>query len=567
MPIRPGYEAVMCLDDTAWSPTFPEISFRLRPDEQIVFAFAFILGETPDELRRTGELLRGRSALDWLNQTWQSRTERYGRLSIPDDPYYAESYIRLVEEGSTATLYTTGGIYWGGGPSGFSDFGMALFEPRFVADVIARSLAGFRPRKPDESPPPDITYSLVGALGPLPSTGLYYRMTGDRAFFQQHPEVLSFARERLGDVVKAREGEAFLFPSKMLWDGPSRGDYHTGSNVLAWMAFNGMARVAREAYGESELADEWSAIAADVKRDILRYCVGEGSLGRRFYEGANRDGTFVAGHDGEEAFTTLMPFFGFCEADDPAYINHARLALSPENPLYIAEVDGIAWADGRDGSWHGNWTGSSPPPRGPTTMPGQMAMLAGITNERELHDRLEQLRGLTDLDGSIWWWPYSYPARDPALVRRRDVGGCDLSKSGYAAALYLCVFVNNILGLSVDVPAQQVALRPFCPWPSFTWEHCRLGSAVFDFSYNHHDHRVVGEILNRNEKQFEGVIELTLPKGAKAQAYRANGRETDEVQRRLRYNRPAARMSAHIAPGGKLRFEVDYAPSAGTHKE
>lgn len=566
VPIRPGYEAVMCFDDTAWRPAFPEISFSLPPGGKNVFAFAFILGEGPEELQRTGELLRRRSALDWLNQTWQSRIERYGRLTIPDDPYYAESYIRLVEEGSSAILHTADGVYWGGGPSGFSDFGMALFEPRFVADVITRSLAGYRSRKRGEPPSPDVTYSLAGALGPLPAAGLYYRMTGDRAFFQQHPEVLAFARERLADVVQTREGEPFLFPSKMLWDGPSRGDYHTGSNLLAWVAFAGMARVAREAYDQPELAAEWSAIAASIRSDILRHCIGESSLGPRFYEGANRDGTFVAGHDGEEAFTTLMPFFGFCETDDRAYVNHARLALSPENPLYVAEVDAISWADGRDGSWRGDWSGSSPPARGPTTMPGQMAMLAGISSERELHDRLEQLRGLTDLDGSIWWWPYSYPATDPALVRRRDVGGCDLSKSGYVAALYLCLFVNNTLGLSVDVPARQVALRPFCPWPSFAWERCRLGSAVFDFTYQERDGRLVGEIANHNDRAFDGVIELTLPEGAHASECRADGVPAEKIERTHRYGRPAVRVSRAISPGDALRLEVHYAAATDSER-
>ena len=563
VPLRPGYEAVMALDGTAWEPEFPEIGFSLPPGGQTIFAFAFILGESPEEVWQTGKMLRGRSALDWLNHTWQSRTERYGRLTIPDDPYYAESYVRLFEEGATAILRTADGLLWTGGPSGFSDFAMVLFEPRLVADIIAHSLSGYRPRRPGEPPRVDLAYSLAGAVAPLPDVALYYRMTGDRAFFQQHPEVLAFARERLADIVQTREGEPFLLPSKMLWDGPSRGDYHTGSNVLAWLAFGGMARVARDAYGEPELADEWSAIASAVKRDILRYCVGEGSLGPRFYEGANKDGTFVAGHDGEETFTTLMPFFGFCEADDPAYINHARLALSPENPLYVAEVDGIAWADGRDESWQGNWSTGAPPPRGPTTIPGQMAMFAGIRNEREIHDRLEQLRGLTDLDGSLWWWPYSYPAVDPALVRRRDVSGCDLSKSGYAAAVYLCLFVNNILGLSVDTPAHQVSLRPFCPWPSFTWEHCGLGAARFDFRYEHRDGRVTGEITNRNEQVFDGTIELTLPAGTHASECRANGMLTEKMERTRRYGGPAVRMSAPIAPGESLRLEVGCAAATG----
>ncbi len=567
VPIQPGYEAVMCLDDTTWGPAFPEVSFSLPPAGGKILAFAFLLGETPEELRRTGEMLRQRSALDWLNETWQSRRERYGQLTIPDDPYYAESCIRLVEEGSSAILEGADGVVFRGGPSGYSEFAMSIFEPRFVADAICRDLAGYRPRDQEQPPPASLIHSLAGAVGALQFVALYYQMTGDRSFFQQHPEVLSFARERLGDILATREGEPFLFPSEMLWDGPSRGDYHTGSNVLAWVAFQGMARVAREAYDEPQLADQWSAIAAKMKQDILRHCVGQGSLGPQFYEGGNADGTFVPGHDGEEAFTTLMPFFGFCEADDPRYVNHARLALSAENPLYVPEVDGIAWADGRDGSWKGQWNPDAPPARGPTTMPGQMAMLAGISNERELHDRLEQLRGLTDLDGSIWWWPYSYPAADPALVRRRDVAGCDLSKSGYVAALYLCLFVNNILGLKVDVPDHQVSLRPFCPWPEFTWRGCRLGHSLFDFSYEQREGRASGRIVNRNDCTFEGVIELTLPEGARAEVCEVNGKVTGKVERTRRHGRPAVSTSAPIAPGESLCLEVEYTPVAATGRE
>jgi hypothetical protein len=552
VPVKPGCEAVLGLDDTTWQPAFPEISFTLQPDEEAIFSFAFILGESPEELRQTGELLAERTSLEWLNETWRSRAERYGRLRTPDDPYYAESYIRLIEEGRSAILRSADGTYFGGGPGGFSDFGMTLFQPEFVAEAIARTVSGWRPRTPEEPPPPWLTHSLVGALGPLPHAGLYYRMTGDRSFFQQHPEILGLARERLGDILATREGEPFLFPSEMLWDGPSRGDYHTGSNVMAWLSFHGMARVARDAYDEPELADEWSAIAAQVREDILIHCIGESSLGPRFFEGANADGTLVPGHDGEEASTTLAPFFGLCEADDPAYINHAKLALSPENPLYAPEVDGIWWVDARWTAGDGmhRWSG--------TTMPGQMAMLAGISDERELHGRLEQLRGLTDLDGSIWWWPYAYPCTDPHLVRRRD-SGCDVSKSGYVAALYLCMFVNNILGLRVDVPARQVSLRPFSPWPEFTWERCQLGNSLFDFAYEHRDGRIVGRITNRNESAFEGLIELTLPEGASAEAHQVSGVGTGNIEHTERYRRPAVRMTNSIAPGGTLQLEVEYA--------
>ncbi|MFB3881371.1 MAG: hypothetical protein ACE149_08905 [Armatimonadota bacterium] len=558
VPIQPGYEAVMCLDHNAWSPTFPELSFSLPPGGQGIFAFAFLLGETPEELRRTGELLRTRSTLDWLNQTWRSRAERYGRLRIPDDPYYAESYSRLIEEGASALMYTDNGLLWTGGPSGFSDFAMVLFEPRFIADIIAQSLSGFRPRKPGEPPSEDLSYSLAGAVGALPDAALYYRMTGDKEFFRAHPEILAFARERLTDLLSVREGEPYLFPSKMLWDGPSRGDYHTGSNVLAWLSFEGIAEIARSAYEDPKLADEWSAVAARIHADIDRYCAGEGSLGRRYYEGANSDGTFVLGHDGEEAFTTLMPFFGYCQADDPAYVNHARLALTRENPLYIPEVDGIGWSDGRDAQ-----TMRAAPPRGATTLPGQMAMFAGAVNEGELHDRLEQLRGFTDLDGSLWWWPYDYPALDATHVRRRDVAGCDLSKGGYVAAIYVCLFVNNILGLHVDVPAHQVSLRPFCPWPEFSWERCRLGNSIFDFGYENRDGCAQGLIVNRNDGAFDAAIELTLPEGAQVREVTMSGTATDKATRTRRFGRPAVRLSEHLPSGEALRLEVTYSTAGG----
>ena len=119
--------------------------------------------------------------------------------------------------------------------------------------------------------------------------------------------------------------------------------------------------------------------------------------------------------------------------------------------------------------------------------------------------------------------------------------------------------MNNILGLSVDAPAHHVSLRPFCLWPEFTWASCRLGNSIFDFAYEHRDGHIVGQITNRNDCAFDGVIELTLPEGATAKACKLNGTETEEVQHTERYKRPAVQITDSIAPGRALQLEVHYA--------
>jgi hypothetical protein len=116
------------------------------------------------------------------------------------------------------------------------------------------------------------------------------------------------------------------------------------------------------------------------------------------------------------------------------------------------------------------------------------------------------------------------------------------------------------------VPAQQVALRPFCPWSSFTWEHCRLGSSRFDFAYEQRDGRLVGEIVNRNDRAFDGVIELTLPEGARLSECRANGVPAEKIEHTHRYGRQAIRVSRAIAPGDALCLEVHYAAATDSER-
>jgi hypothetical protein len=577
-----GRESMLCLEGETWDPSSREIGLSLQPNQGTTVSLAFILGESGEELHRTGRLLRGQSALDWLNATWQFHVARLGRLSIPDDPYYAEGLLRFEELCRQSVIRSADGKFgagfWGSnfvGPDAWESrcvwtkdnfhamLPMSMFEPRLCADAILFFLRWGLPTGPygqrgggsERFPNPRrVTHSLTNALAALVLAGAYYQMTADEGFFREHPGILDGARDLLEDVLQSRRGEAFLFPSMFISDGPSRGDYHTGSNLVVWYSFHRMARIAREVYDEQDLADAWSEAAEKVREAILEHCVGESSLGRRFFEGADADGTLIACHDGEETDTTLMPFYGFCEPDELALINHARLALSPENPYYAPGVDGIWWE------------------KTATTFPGWMTALAGAATEDDVRARLEQIRRLTDHDGSIWWWPHKRPGTDPTAVRRRDpyytfegregLEDLGVGKCGWAAGVYLCLFVHNILGIRVDVPGRQVSLRPFCPWPEFTWKDCRLGRSAFDFAYERRAGRAAGRVTNHNRSSFNVTIELTLPKGAVAARAQVNGSAVDDVEHTVRYGRPAARAVAAVASDGALHFEVEYAEAA-----
>ena len=112
----------------------------------------------------------------------------------------------------------------------------------------------------------------------------------------------------------------------------------------------------------------------------------------------------------------------------------------------------------------------------------------------KIAERLQRIRSLTDLDGSLWWWPYAYGSKDPKQPTR----GGPARKCGWGAAVYLCLFINDILGISVDVAARSIGFAPFVPWKEFIWQRAKIGWATFDLSY-HLDEGEVSAILTNKK--------------------------------------------------------------------
>jgi hypothetical protein len=540
VPIAPGYEAMVCLEGTEWYRRRAAIEMEIAANETRYYSFALLLDSSTERVKRTAELVRQKSALDWFSNTWKANAQRYGRLAIKGGEYYADFLRRQVEEDRSATMMSDGGDIFDGGPSG-ATFSLAYFQPE-IPDHGLHTVKDFKKRPAGQPPYSDVSYSLTNSLGLLPWAGLYYRMSGDTEAFKENAGFLDYAEETLADILATRTGDAYLFPSKMLWDGPTPGDYNTGTNILAWLGFQSSARIAGEVYRRGDLQSQWQSIADRIHADLYRLCIGPSPIGPRFYQGANRDGSFVHGHDGEEAFTTMAAFFGFCEADEPALTRHAKLAFTDDNPLHAPEVDGIWWDSKTFGSG--------------TTMPGQIAKLIAASDEHELAANLAGLRKLVDLDGSLWWWPYLYPCADPRMVERRG-HPADTSKCGYAAAVYTAVFLTNILGILTDIPAREVSFRPFTPWPGIHWDDCRLCPALFDFDQHFTGSDCSTSIVNKNSIEYKATLEITLPGKLSSARAATHAISAVELRRTTRFGRPAMRASGRVNAGDKAELILD----------
>jgi len=460
------------------------------------------------------------SSLEWLNQTWSYFKAMTGDLEMPQDPFTAEFFERALHQcfGSIAMTCEgdIAGSNWGSYPTTmeiwmkdmyYSYLPFFAHEPDLFRKGILwflqrsvryKSRKSYRGQKIEGG----ISHSLSNTLTPVVMTGLYYSVTGDKQFFRDHPEIATKMKGVLDEVLKSRKGEPYIFPSAWISDGPTRGDYHTGSNLVAWYSFRLAADIVQDVAGDVDLANHYKSIAENIKKDLDRINVALGPLGPQYTEGTDADGSAVLGHDGEESDTTLMPFYGYAKYDDPAYQNHVRIAVTDANPFYRANTKGIEWESVAD-----------------ATFPGYTTGLAGVKTGEEMsgsNGRMTIIRRLTDLDGSIWWWPYMRGDLDGAPIRAFPIGdGRIIGKCGWASGVFVAHFVSQILGLCYDARTNTLIFRPFSPSSDFSWKNFRLGNAFFSVDYRRSEGHIQCGIENQNEASIRAKVELILDRGMK----------------------------------------------------
>ena len=506
--------------------------------------------------------VRDRSSLAWFNASRSYYSGMTGRLTMLDDPFTAEFLQRQLVLCATSTAFDLDGSVTGATLGEASPQGGVNLKDAYHAfmplqwsepDIYQRGILSFakysvRPRGDFFSG--GVTHSLGNSLIPVMMAASYYASSADSAFFTQTPELEQRLAALLEQVIASREADVWLFPSRYISDGYSLGDYHTGSNICAWFAFAGMARILDEVYGRKKKAERYRAIAKRIREAIQKHCAIDGPFGKQYIEGVDADGSVPdMVHDGEESDVTLAPVYGFVPFDDPTYRNYARFAVSEHNVAFCPETRGIVWER------YGDDAPLTPigPQISDATFPGYVTALANA------HDRvsmigddgtMREIRRLTDVDGSNWWWPYQ------AGSHRGDVSR-GIYKCGWSSGAVAALLISEFLGLCYDAPTRTLCLRPFSPSSGFFWDHVRLGSGVFSVTFERNADQTLVSVENPMAHGVALDLEVPLLEGGSVAAVLAgHGLEAVEYEGGAFLSYDTVKLSRRVGPGETERVVV-----------
>lgn len=546
-----------------------DAGFDLAPGETRVLAVAVVYSRCDAEAARRA--LEATSAARQLERTLSGLRGRYGVLSIPDDPYYADLVIRQAELARQVMLFDDegrhAGSFWGSDANQrqdvwmldlyYSMLPMAQFAPElcratvdfFVQYGLPPAAWGNDAAADEGHPLPGVSpvsHSIGNATAAIALAGALVSATGDVASFAQDATFLAYGKQVAQLLLSSRAPGETLFPSVFISDGPSRGDFHTGSNVKAWYALRTMATILGQVPAEEERAAELAKEADRVREAIYALCQGEGRFGAELFEGVYRDGAVVPGHDGEETDLTLASFYRLTDVDDPGVIHHALRAFTTDNPYFVPATGGISWWDF---DWHG------------PTFPAFVHALAGAASEKESLAGLAAIRSRTDMDGSVWWWPHLHEDADKAAVLRGP------GKCGWAAGALVSKFVHDLLGLRPDASGSALEFRPFLPWDSFEWQGAVLGATEFDASYLRDAEAVTASVRNNTSRNLEVRFGLLVPEGSSPRAFLLDGADVRERARLAGlFGRSVVMVATTLRPGASTSFRLELQPYEAGHQ-
>lgn len=534
------------------------VPFNLRPGEARVVVVGFELLGADDEPDPSFSTLRPEAE---LVQTLSSLRQSYGTLAIEGAPYYTELLERQAELARQVMLYDRrgehAGSFLGSDANGvpnvwmldlyYSMLPMASLNPRLARDTVdffvkygLPPMAWGNYAAMDSGRPLEmfsgITHSVSNATSAIALAGAYIDATGDVHSLQHDSAFMEYARRVVALLISSRRNGEVLFRSAFISDGPSRGDFNTGTNIKVWYALVSLVSVLEGIPGAEAERLELLSVAEELKTQILSRCVVEGPFGDEYVEGIWADGTFVAGHDGEGSDLTLASFYGFTTAADPRLIRHAVSAFSTLNPYFTPDTGGVSW-------WDFDFCGP--------TFPAYVHRLCAVGNESETPALLDQIRQRADLDGSTWWWPHYHEDTDPADVVRRP------AKCGWSAGVFVTKFVRDILGLKVESQGSRLVFAPFIPWGGFTWEDLSLGSVKADVSFQRNDDYLFASVFNRSDREITARLELVIPDSMSATTLELDGLAAREsVRWTARNGRRAAVIESPLPAGSQTSLTI-----------
>jgi hypothetical protein len=488
------------------APFQAERAFSLEPGEEIVLETHLALGRSYQDVMPVIYALHLRDALAWLNLTAGYWRSRLGRLEVEaaggdEGPYSRDLYIRSLFDNLNCLQTDAEGhvvAHWQGAPShGYGTIWGIDVEPTAVSIVhlapeLAReTMVFFSTRSRAPKGPPD--HSVPILVAPVVIARQWLQVTGDAAYLEAHPEVMSALQSIMDDLEALRAPGEALFPSRYSSDGVVGRRYDYGTNVKVYYTFDSFAYILRR-LGQEERAAYYARVARAIRHAIARTMVVEGPFGPQISGGTNLGedpGTFhlpesALYYDGEDTSSMLAPIYGTCDHDDAAWVNYHRFARSLWCPGYDPEFDTLRWNPGNPGVCDGT---------------GFFSRLGGSLTRAEMREALATLRqvAVDEVTGSVFWWPHG-------LEYRRSLTRCSQGQGAWAWQ-----YLQQWLGLKVDLATRTLTLAPRGLLTRVRWAGFSSGAQRFDVCWEEDEAGAVARVRNYNDSAWTVRVGFRRP--------------------------------------------------------
>ncbi|QWU17634.1 glycoside hydrolase family 125 protein [Paenibacillus sophorae] len=172
----------------------------------------------------------------------------------------------------------------------------------------------------------DNVFQLDQQCYPLLELCEYYDRFGDH---QTVARILPKVNEILNMIMEYKDTERWLFQTgETPADDEVTYPYHFSSQVLVWHTLTSLAKL-NETFSFTSL--ELLEMARLVKRDILDCFVTLHGDRELFAYLSDLKGSFQLYHDANDLPTVYAPIWGFCNSNDPRWMNTMEFAFSKEN--------------------------------------------------------------------------------------------------------------------------------------------------------------------------------------------------------------------------------------------
>ena len=148
----------------------------------------------------------------------------------------------------------------------------------------------------------------------------------------------------------------------MTWSGfrPSddrcKYNYLIPANMMAVCAMRKAAELLRAGYNDDENALRCETLAKQIKEGIETYgVVDQPGIGKMYAYETDGLGNYLLMDDANSPSLLSIPYIGYCEKDDPLYLNTRKFILSDNNPFYFEgkAAKGVGSPHtGQDMIWH-----------------------------------------------------------------------------------------------------------------------------------------------------------------------------------------------------------------------